>query len=339
MLPTPEVGNSTHVSDHSHLHDHHNEHLSASSYDIANDGSDVTVALQAAITNAAANGGYLFLPVGSYGVTTSLTIPSNFTLEGSSKETCTIVALGAIAGPILDVDTNINLAIKNLKLDGDDKAASGIRLTTTYEGFIEGVRVDDCTVAGIHLHLNVFTYAIRDCYITGCARGIWGEEHDGIDDQKNNIQLDNCIIVLNDGAGIWFDRSVAIRVHRCDISGNGQGGTELYNIRFASRCILPEISSCYLEGGGTEAAPGVCISIGNDTDDACDLPRIVGNYLFGQKDVSQSLPGTGNYAIQYANTNTARIEGNFMWGFILGDLNATGALNANPSLEANISGS
>lgn len=113
---------------------------------------DHTAAMDAALNEAVARKGILYLPAGRYKISSSLSIPSNVTLFGDDDKTEIWLASGSNSHMLTNSDTaggNSNIVIRNLKLNGNvanqtnngANNKSGINFNNVTNLTIEGVEV------------------------------------------------------------------------------------------------------------------------------------------------------------------------------------------------------
>ena len=129
---------------------------------VGNGIADDAVAINAAVTAAAVNGGIVFLPTGTYAVSAPILLKSNVTLQGEGAEATIVKQIGTVAnwdsittssGVITTLVANEyeNICVEGLKLQGlyvtpipdgsANYAVNGISLANTWNSTVK-----DCTV-------------------------------------------------------------------------------------------------------------------------------------------------------------------------------------------------
>lgn len=175
-------------------------------YGAAGDGTtNDTTAIQNAINAAiAAGGGTVYLPPGSYKITTVLTLGGNIHLRGAGRWASVILAVGCSGltydGTAAAGNTDItrdSIVLEDFGLRGDYTAAKiGIDFKQTYRGTTNRLLVERFSSHGIKF-TTVFTHNIRDCLI---------QDNDGDGIYLGTIvtatTISGCEIRTNNGAGI-----------------------------------------------------------------------------------------------------------------------------------------
>lgn len=118
-----------------------------------NGTADDTTAIQTALNNANTNGGAVYLPEGTYIITSGLTASDKSVIEMSSKA---VIKAGAVMQTMLTISVDYyptqKPEFKNITLDGDNKAVNGVyvdRLSMPGTVSINGLTVKKCTGTGI----------------------------------------------------------------------------------------------------------------------------------------------------------------------------------------------
>lgn len=106
--------------------------------------------IQAAINDLSSGGGMVYIPAGTYAISSPLSVPSNTTLVGAGYRTIIRVADGANIHAIINDDPamgNTNILITNLQIDGN----KGTQTNTTIDG-INFVNVTYSRIEGCWIH-------------------------------------------------------------------------------------------------------------------------------------------------------------------------------------------
>jgi len=141
---------------------------------VGNNVADDTAALQAALN--AAQGNTLFIPAGSYKVTSALTVPKNIKIVGSTMRgqgpTTAGTSLNAFfAGPVLSI-TSVSPAfsdtlIQNINVIGNRPvygAGNGIEITNRFNTMMERMTVAGFGTNQINIGAGSYGCILRDIY-------------------------------------------------------------------------------------------------------------------------------------------------------------------------------
>lgn len=207
------------------LHDRGGLVYNALAYDVPNDGTDATTALDALLSSVnAAGGGTVCLPDGTYAVT-GLTAHSNLTIRLSDGATLKL-AVGATA-PILTGSAVSNFKLLGGKLDGNRASQSG---TPGSDSLLRGVYLlDGCS------HIEIDTY-FQNFQGIGCY-----VENPG-DDWTFAGGGENCTA---GNSGVFYilhynettARGFVYRDLRIDNSASGSGGFKVACVNTGSELI------------------------------------------------------------------------------------------------------
>jgi Pectate lyase superfamily protein len=137
---------------------------------VGNDVADDTNAIQAAVNNSCRDGSPVFIPGGTYKITSSIGLCSGVRIIGASRENTKL--MGNFPGFILshiDDDWNccISANIESIQVNNQSKdwASGAIR----FDNMNAGSSIRDCVIrgmTGIDAQWNMFTASISDCYFT-----------------------------------------------------------------------------------------------------------------------------------------------------------------------------
>lgn len=119
--------------------------------------TDDTSAIQALLTAvAAAGGGTIFFPAGTYLVSGGLSVGSNTTIRGSGYSSVIRIATGAnFSNNVLKLESISNSEVLNLRLDGNRSGIGGGTQYGIYAGGSSNCRVQGCyahSFSGVGIH-------------------------------------------------------------------------------------------------------------------------------------------------------------------------------------------
>lgn len=246
---------SGHLADHAHVH----KKLNGLVFDVKNDYgaagdgvTDDTSAIQAAITAAA--GGVVFLPAGTYKITSSLLISTAGTrLIGAGWRGVTTL-VGAAAVKVISVRERY-CHLENFEIDGDDTATYGIEFyngarTTAHEVYIhdcanDGVVFDCGAGAGAGRNNNLIRLVrCQSSSNTGYGYSVATGQTD-----NNGLELFECEGSSNGLAG-FLVKSQNQRIFGGIYQSNGRAGIQLGEAGDAGFTIATTIISPWLEANG-----------------------------------------------------------------------------------------
>lgn len=140
---------------------------------VTDDTDAIQTALQAANT---AGGGTVFLPLGTYNISTMLILYSNIRLTGNQA---TLKAISAISAIVKGQDTS-NVQIDNLTFNGNSLSLNDIWFTTSAAAH-NNITIKDCTVKGTATDATLFFGAILFDAVAGSVTSF----------RANNIRILN----------------------------------------------------------------------------------------------------------------------------------------------------
>jgi hypothetical protein len=167
--------------------------VSVKDFGAVGDGvADDTAAIQAAInTNKE-----VFVPNGTYLITSALAMASGQTLRGESN-VYTILKVNSAINAINISDTS-NVVIDNLYIQGNSVGLAAVRVglgvATGSLHTISNCRIYQFTSHGVHLQGCAYT-KISDCIIQQCSNGVYGDAPGAQAGHTNTI--DRCLIINN----------------------------------------------------------------------------------------------------------------------------------------------
>ena len=290
------------------------EAVSVKDFGAVGDGvHDDTAAIQAAI--AAAEGGKLVLPIGTY-ATTGLTLSasSNIEIEGY----CAILKLTA-PGNIINIngtgtDPNINIHFKGIIFQGNGQTASTL-VTLTH---VHGVRFSDCQfydVSGsgsVHVLLNAaWVTQFDNCYFQASAYTCSSLLRIIGNTQKANFY--NCRFLSNSaGDGVYIDTCINNSFYGCDFEGNNIG-VRLINTVNGGRCDNNNFNGCDFEVNITYD-----LAVGSSNNGS--LYSVLGTMVDSCTFVGNSSGGTGGIYLDLATRTN-------LWNISIGNMTISTTTN------------
>jgi hypothetical protein len=260
------------------------ESVSVKDFGAVGDGvADDTAAIQAALNAGSSTGAPVYLPPGTYLISSTLTIQAgvrffgaNGRLTGSAKKT-NIVTNSAL-NPMLDVSNGKYAYVGGFNLTGNDVAVQGIQGKNVFNIEIENIRVDGVTVNGFELvndglGLGCYGNIFRNCAANNCVEA--GFKINASAGEINLTVFDTCVATdcaygfLEAGTQAGRDSSYL----NCDAEKCSVRGMEVNTKSF-------RIEGCYFEFNNTHILidnPNIAEQQGGYIG-ACSL---LGSYLFG----------------------------------------------------------
>ena len=209
-----------------------------------NGSTDDTAAIQTALKAAGgANGGVVYLPVGTYNVSATLTIPTNVTLEGVGKAqditapttpSSVLVWTSTATGtpPVIELGPNTaNSCVKNLAIRSTNAmVANGILVNSTRQFLVSQVSMDQVNVAFDMEALsttNCSEGVIEDIYIYRCNVGMYFEGDTATPTYVTNNVIRNFAVFSAAQSGISLanncDSNTFFRVEIAEAAGVTSG--------------------------------------------------------------------------------------------------------------------
>ena len=207
--------------------------------------------IQAAIDALPAEGGKVFIPEGTYSITSTITVPSNVWLEGAGASSTVLYNNGIGDSVIENADTtngNSHIKISNLKIDGNDPGTCsdchGIYFNNVTYSQIDSVYVYDADDYGIYFNVsasstisnNILESNLRGVYFNSSSNNIINSNNSNNNSQhgihivsgSNNTIADN-ISNNNTGYGVWIDDSAYNNIIIGNIISNNSIGINIFN--------------------------------------------------------------------------------------------------------------
>ena len=262
--------------------------------------------IQEAIDSLGSGGGWVFIKPGTYNVSTTITVPSEYvTLEGVYGATSLIqvgdVTMFEVTGAnfkglnlVVDTDGSVGGSSYCWDIHSDyGEISSCVLLDTVGHGFklrMDYGSVTNCSSyasQGLGFHVHNTTQAIlSNCRASGCGSdGFWLEDCNGVslagcdsrlnggrgvyvDVCNNNSSMTRCYIYGNTGKGVLVENSYYFGIENSTILDNGDTGV------YIDTCYILTISTSTIDGVDYDSLHIV---------DSYDLV-ILGNLLLGNKD-------------------------------------------------------
>ena len=219
---------------------------------VGNGVTNDSVAIQNAIN--AAVGKQLFLPKGTYLISSAISLPSNTNIVGEGWQSILYLASGANTKVLTNSDIvngNNNIWLDSFAIDGNSAGQSG----GSYAVGIDFNYVNDFKINNVYVHhtreMCIYIRKGTNFEITGCkTEYAQGATYPGIyigdfllpyPTAVTNGTISNCSSNNNGQDGILVENATDVRVIGCSAKNNGQSGIKLGS---PSNCI---VSSCYAE--------------------------------------------------------------------------------------------
>jgi len=196
--------------------------------------SSTTGGIQEAVNSLPETGGMVFVKVGTYRLSSTISLPEGVALVGESQgwrelqNGAALIADGNFAAiSVIQADSPLKSyfsRIENLLIIGSDSAANtnnhGVQFTddNVHDAYVRNVSITTC-YDGLHVTGNSLKLRCRDLTLEG-------NTHDGAYAMAN-ITLDNCYIRANGGYGAYIGVAGYVAVHHCQFILNALGGVYL----------------------------------------------------------------------------------------------------------------
>lgn len=228
LVPSNQLGNPLTAA----LADKGGQAFNVKAYGAKGDGSaDDTSAIQSAINAASSGGGRVYLPPGTYLISSSLTITSNcVSLIGAGIGATTIKAKGGSEGIDMLVigdgtHTISKVRIQEILLDAANQKTGGkaIRIQLGFQIWIESVNLEHQYDA-LYIHNSTLTFFNNANIRETAHNGLWWDNdlQSGYDLYVNNICMDNPT-VSNSGYGIYWNGGENLVIQNCDVEHFSEG--------------------------------------------------------------------------------------------------------------------
>lgn len=227
-------------------------------YGAKGDGiADDTAAIQNAINAcSAAGGGTVYIPRGTYRITSALTLANKIALQGEGDIVTTIYQTNTTANGIVGDRLN-NIALRDFRLRGPAGGTGKGLVVTTACNFLdlEEVSVTEWGSHGVDLEQPIVSNFTRVVSSVNGGAGMY--LHGNESGSGTSISLDSCWMDNNTGDGYWFYGMTYCAFDACAADthlGSGKAG-----YRFDS-CSVMTLTGC----GSEKNAVGVKFSGGGN---------------------------------------------------------------------------
>lgn len=342
------------------------QYASVKDYGAKGDGTtDDTTALQAAITDNL--NGAIFLPPGTYKVTSALSVVGSISIYGAGRDASTIT-WASTTMDVFDVQSATAVHFADLEFDGPSSATAGamIKLAHSSSGVNYFSSFRNCTFSRGYDQIRTVSAAawtIENCYFTTFVRRAVTVESANTPDAGDSAIYGDCVFAngIAGSVGIYHISSGGLKVVGNKFNGSGAyayqmqltGGVSTSILLFTGNSIENHTTAAmkFDSAGGGGTAYSQIVITGNQfalhpyfidmstTTAFLSKVCIVGNTF--------SLNSSGTYAINMGNVNGYEIANNVIsgggggtpTGIALGSLCSNGQLGANTfnSLTTNIS--
>ena len=292
-------------------------------YGAIGDGvTDDTAAIQAALTSLSSSGGSVFIPSGTYLVSSNLEVYSNTTIFGKGKSS--IVKTTAshaflVEGTLGSEKTNV--AIQDLKLLKTPASGALAQFRFANYCFVSNVDFDG---AGITCSGTKYT-KISDCnFFNGQCINITSNDATSSGTWSESIEISGCYVAAYAGQGI--DVYYAKNITFSDCISHGRTSTYGCGWVIEYQCQNIVLNNCisydntragfYIEGniayGVKQVALNNCIAYGNgESGVTCDANFQYINITGGQYHNNNAVFGSGN-GLQFAGNIGVNITGAYI---------------------------
>jgi hypothetical protein len=228
--------------------------VSVKDHGAVGDGSaDDTAALQAAITALPANGGTVYLPAGTYKITSPITLRGRLVVRGAGRNASIVKAVGCsglsyVGNPSI-AEADMNITLEDITLLGDYTAGKD-GVSVSYSAYLDMQRCEVRQFARYGLYLkwvingSVLSTRIKDCdshgvYLDEAANAVtfgpgteiqnnngWGILALGTSTQYiTDVQMVGAVIEGNCLGGVKLDYVNGSRFMACHFENNKQSNS------------------------------------------------------------------------------------------------------------------
>ncbi|WP_260209577.1 glycoside hydrolase family 55 protein [Lactiplantibacillus pentosus] len=209
---------------------------------IGDGNTDDTTALQNALNAANEDGGgTVYLPVGTYLITTSLTVYSNTTLQGASQN-ATIIVQNGLSAHVASKDANY-ISINDITFKGPGMDASwggGIIFDRENNGNTEGINFKNVTLSGIVGNALTINCPITSSFTNVKAVGVVGDGFSFIS-SGTSVVMNSCYAITCTQSGYNLSQLNYSTLNGCAVEVCGIG----FNL--SNNCNNVSLISCGAE--------------------------------------------------------------------------------------------
>ncbi len=229
LIPSNQFGNPVTAV----LTDKGGQAFNAKAYGAKGDGStDDTTAIQSAIAAAsAASGGIVYLPQGTYLLSSPLTITSNnVSLIGAGIGATVLKAKSGSEGiDMLIIGDNINtiskVRVQGILFNAANQKTGGkaINVRIAFQLWLESINLENQYDA-LYIHNSTLIFFSNSNIRETSHNGVWWDNdlQSGYDLYINNVCMDNPS-VSNSGYGIYWNGGENLVIQNCDVEHFTQG--------------------------------------------------------------------------------------------------------------------
>ena len=225
--------------------------VSVKDFGAVGDGvADDTAAIQAALNSATGKGLTIYVPQGTYKITTSLTWPQSWPVRliGDGVEATIINYTGASSA--INMFSSgastvfVKSSIENLRLDGNGTTSvNGVNIRQAYSIALRNVRIRNFGV-GVRIEQS---WSILLDFVHFDANSQVGLE---LHNEANNITCNCCEFLLN-ARGIYTAGARSVLFSGCTLEENTQYGAYITSNSTDSQSESITFQGCYIEGNAT----------------------------------------------------------------------------------------
>lgn len=190
---------------------------------IGNGATDDTAAIQATINLASATGGIVFLPSGTYNLSSSLTLANNITIAGAGWGSTFIQQNSTTSSAFVQADAS-TIRFQSIRINGPGSGTGyGIRFTTSVSSNTPYISMEDVFINGFGVD------GINISLPLSCA--------------FTRVVVRNCGAYGFNMVGVNLPTASAVTFQSCYANGNTTGGIRLFRVAGASLTACTVISS------------------------------------------------------------------------------------------------
>ena len=238
------------------------ETVSVGDFGAVGDGiTDDTTAIQAALNV----GGSIYLPKGTYLVTSRLTISNSTTLFGAGMGVSVIKVKSTFSDPsnfVIYVASTSNLKFDSLTVDGNLPANNGqdhLLITLGYgtdtasNVLFTNVEIKNASYTGVYLAHNASNVNFEACrfYYNGSSGGGNGNGTGMYLEEAKNVNFTNCFFEQSWQHGAYLNAGENVNVTACTFKDNGRD-TVGVGAGLSYRCYVGSVVGCSMTGNTAE---------------------------------------------------------------------------------------
>ena len=289
-----------------------NEKISISKFTKSDTDKDDTVRFEKALAYCELNKKALFIPSGTYNLSSTLLINSNMKIEGESRESVILNFTDVTDCIKFNGSSDVgcyNSTIENLLINGTNLECNGVNFNYARESMIKNIKIKNCDI-GINLNLswsNGIHNSIIEQNTTNISLGLFCNDVNFFDCEFSKA-LGNGIVVIDDAQQVGF--------FGCSIQKNKLNGVLIRSGRSISfnGCYIEEnnmsnINDCYDINiiGDVKKATGIsfngCIIWSGNSTASIYLDSVSSVFLNGCTIMKLGASNTVNSVATTSNTN------------------------------------